>query len=328
VSLENDVQRLQMEQARAAWEAAQAQYRKASQGAREEELDNARASLAQSERDLSVARANLERQRSLFQSGSLSQAQLENAENAVSSAETQVENARRSLRLLETGTRDEDLSAARAQADQARKQYELAQLQLDHAQIRSPVAGRVVNLLAEEGNTVGPQSPVAVVVNDALMYARFTVPERNYGRLADREGEIEARIAALAYRDMEPAAGVLTTVSRVIDPESRTFSAEAAVENASGRLRPGMYVEVSVILSRRESAVVVPPAAVVTRDGQPVVFVAHTDDTARRVPVTTGLRGDGYVEITSGLLGSETIVVEGNAFLEDGQRIRAISGNA
>jgi hypothetical protein len=34
------------------------------------------------------------------------------------------------------------------------------------------------------------------------------------------------------------------------------------------------------------------------------------------------------VEITSGLLGSETIVVEGNAFLEDGQRIRAISGNA
>jgi membrane fusion protein (multidrug efflux system) len=116
-------------------------------------------------------------------------------------------------------------------------------------------------------------------------------------------------------------------VSRVIDPESRTFSAEAALQNESGRLRPGMYVEVSVILSRRENAVVVPPAAVVTRDGQQVVFVVQTDDTARRVPVTTGLRGEGYVEVTSGLLGSETIVVEGNAFLEDGQRIRAITDN-
>ncbi|NBC30972.1 MAG: efflux transporter periplasmic adaptor subunit, partial [Spirochaetes bacterium] len=42
----------------------------------------------------------------------------------------------------------------------------------------------------------------------------------------------------------------------------------------------------------------------------------------------TGLRGDGFIEVTSGLLGSEAIVVEGNAFLENGQRIRAISGDS
>ncbi|NBC30485.1 MAG: biotin/lipoyl-binding protein, partial [Spirochaetes bacterium] len=210
VSLEDEVQLLQMEQARATWEGAEAQYRKASQGARQEELENARASLAQSERDLTVAQASLRRQRSLFESGSLSRAQLEGAENTLSSAETRVENARRSLQLLETGTRDEDVSTARAQAQQARKQYELAQLRLDQAQIRAPVSGRVVSLLTELGNTVSPQSPVAVVVNDALMYARFTVPERNYGRLIELEGEVEARIAALAYPDMDPVTGVLT----------------------------------------------------------------------------------------------------------------------
>jgi HlyD family secretion protein len=328
VSLEDEVQLLQMEQAQAAWEAAEAQSRKASQGARQEELENARASLAQSERDLTVAQTSLRRQRSLFESGSLSQAQLESAENTVASAETRVENARRSLSLLETGTRDEDVSTVRAQAQQARKQHELAQLRLDHAQIRSPVSGTVVSLLTELGNTVSPQSPVAVVVNDTLMFARFTVPERNYGRLIELEGAVEARITALAYPDMDPVTGVLTTVSRVIDPESRTFSAEASIENVTGQLRPGMYVDVSLVLARRENVVVVPPAAVVTRDGERVVFIANAESMARSVPVTTGLRGDGFIEVTSGLLGSEAIVVEGNAFLESGQRIRAIEGDS
>ena len=331
IALEDDVQRLQMEQARAAWQAAEAQYQKASTGARSEELESARASLAQSERDLVVAQSSLERQRSLFEAGSISRAQLDNAENAVSGAETRLANARRSLRLLETGAREEDLRAARAQADSARKQYELAQLQFDNTRIESPLAGTVVSILTEPGNTVGPQTPVAVVVNDNLMYAEFTVPERSYGRLAVREGDAAVRVYPLAYPDLPPLPGGLTTVSRVIDASTRTFSAEAAVENSGGILRPGMYVEVELILDRRENAVVIPAAAVVQRAGERVVFVAGADTAeqppvARALPVTTGIRADGYVEITSGLIGTERVVVEGNAFLEDGQRVREISG--
>lgn len=342
ISLDDETQRLQMQQAYSAWQAAEAQYRKAGEGARPEELENARASLRQSERDLEKAQANLNRQRSLFEAGSISRAQLEAAENQLSGARTQVENARRSLQLLETGARREDVLAAQAQAESARKQYELARLQLRRTEIRAPVGGTVVSVATEAGNSVGPQAPVAVIVNDALMYARITVPERDYGQLSGRAGSVTARVRPLAYEDMDAVSGRLTSVSRVIDPESRTFSAEVAVENGSGTLRPGMYVEVDLVLEARERALLVPSTAVVERNGRSVVFIAQTAEsgrpgeagsvaqseglTARSVPVATGLRTAGGLEITAGLAGGERVVIEGNAFLEDGQPIRVLSG--
>ena len=192
----------------------------------------------------------------------------------------------------------------------------------------------MVSVATEAGNSVGPQAPVAVIVNDALMYARITVPERAYGELSGRAGSVQARVRPLAYEDMDAVSGRLSSVSRVIDPESRTFSAEVAVENDSGSLRPGMYVEVDLILAAREEALLLPSTAVVERNGRSVVFVAEPGEagsvaqgdglTARSVPVATGLRTSGGLEITGGLAGGERVVVEGNAFLEDGQPIRVL----
>ena len=329
MSLEDDTQRLQMEQAYAAWQAAQASLDKANTGARPEELENARATLAQSRRDLDLARSNFERQRSLYESGGLSTAAFEQAENRVAAAETQLENARRSLQLLETGARDEDLNAAQAQAESARKQYELARLRVDHAKIRAPVSGRIEQLLVDTGDTVGPQGPVAVVVNDELMTATITLPERDYGRLANRTQAVPARVRPIAYDDEAVITGDVTKVSRVIDPRSRTFTAEIAVKNTDDLLRSGMYVEVDLVLARRESALVVPSSAVVQRDNASVVFVGMTQGDAglmaQSLPVTTGLRHGRFVEVTSGLQGDERIVVEGNAFIEAGQAIRPIA---
>jgi RND family efflux transporter MFP subunit len=187
----------------------------------------------------------------------------------------------------------------------------------------------VVEVLAERGDTVSPQNPVAVVMNDGLMKATLTLPERDYGRLVNRDAPISARVRPLAYEGEIVVTGEVTAVSRTIDPASRTFSAEVAVDNPDDLLRPGMYVDIDLILSQRNDAVVVPSSAVVQRNGHSVVFTAEARGDgapiARPVPVKLGLRHGAVVEIREGLDGTEEIIIEGNAFLEAGQAVRPIA---
>lgn len=326
VSIDDEVVRLQMRQAQAAADAAEAQLAKARAGAPEEEVDNARALVAQAEEDLEVARSSMERTRRLFEAGTIARAQFEDAENQFRSAETQVQNARRSLSLLEQGARDEDLTMAQANADAAARQLELAELQLDYAQIRAPISGTVASVLVEEGNMVDTRTPVVALVNDNLITIRLAVPEEHYGRVRTRGTEIPARVHPVAYPDRDPFPGTVSAVSPVIDAASRTFEVEVVVNNSAGLLRPGMYANVELVLSRQEQAILVPTRAVLFRDGAQVVFVAEEGNSlhAAMREVDVGVEQDGFFEIRGGLAPDDRLIVEGNAFLEDGALLRVL----
>ncbi|TVR62283.1 MAG: efflux RND transporter periplasmic adaptor subunit [Spirochaetaceae bacterium] len=316
--------RLQMQQAAAAYAGARAQYQIARTGAREEELESARASLEQAEEDFATARANFERTERLFEAGTVARSRFEEAENALRSARTQLENARRSFRMMEQGARPEEVEMARANADAARNQYELAQLQLGYARVTAPIAGTVARVLVQEGNSVSAGTPLIAIVTDGVINATVAVPERHYGAVLTAGAAIEARIVPIAYADREPFPGRVTSVDTVIDGESRTFEVEIAIENPQGLLRPGMFVNATLILERRDDTLMVPSSAIVFRDGRRVVFIVDDSESAHAssVPVEIGTQDSGWVEVLSGITADDAIVIEGNAFLEDGQRVQ------
>jgi multidrug efflux pump subunit AcrA (membrane-fusion protein) len=101
------------------------------------------------------------------------------------------------------------------------------------------------------------------------------------------------------------------------------------IDNPRGRLRPGMYAEAELVLERVNDALLVPAGAVLERGGESALFVlAPGADPPRAMlrRVRTGLGGGlsrgEEVQILSGLEPGESVVVEGNAFLEDGQAVR------
>ncbi len=326
--VEDDALRLQVAQARAAFEAADAQHRQAVRGVRSQELEIARAELAQAEATLETARGNLERTRRMFEGEAVSRREYEEAVDRFSAAETQVANARRTVGLMETGAGDEELEMARANADAALRQLELAQLQLDYATIRAPVSGTVARVFVEVGQTVGSQSPVVALVNDRLIYAKIRVPERMYGEFQGREGEMAVRVSPEAYQDREPFQGTVTTVASVVDSTSRTFEVEVVIPNPEGRLRPGMFVNAVFVLEEYPQALHLPESAVHVRTGGTVVYAVSADEesgeTVVERTVRVGRRRGGRVMILDGIEADERIVIEGGAFLAEGGRIRVV----
>jgi multidrug efflux pump subunit AcrA (membrane-fusion protein) len=348
--LERDSLALQVEQAKASFQAAEAQYEQALRGMRDEEIENTRALVIQAEKELATARKNLERANQLYKVGAIPETELESAENGVSAGETRLENAKRSLKLMEEGSSDEELKAARSNMEAARARYELARLQYDNGVVKAPASGLVADIFVDEGNTAGPASTLAAIVQDDVIIAEVELPEKYYGRMHTLGVGSTARVYPIAYPDDGFFTGEVTAVSSLIDPESRTFTLEITVDNSEGRLRPGMYVNVDLVLERIENALLVPESSLTFRDDRYVVFAAagsaesgdpvldpdldpaennavnNTVNKAVMKPVSVGLRKDGNAQILQGISPDDEIIIEGNAFLEDGQHITVIEG--
>jgi multidrug efflux pump subunit AcrA (membrane-fusion protein) len=101
------------------------------------------------------------------------------------------------------------------------------------------------------------------------------------------------------------------------------------IEDHRELLRPGMYAEVELVLERVPDALLIPASALLDRGGETTVFVVRRAQraafaTARKV--VPGLSTAAEVQIISGLGPEEEVIVEGNAFLEEGQPIGILEG--
>ena len=322
VRMEDDVARLQADQAAAALAASQAQLEKARRGVRPEELANARATLANSEKDLADAETAAQRAERLYAGGVITEAAREEAQAKLRAARTGVDNARRSVRMMEQGAASEEQRMAEAQLASAQAQYELAQLNLQNTRVTAPIDGQVAKIPIDEGNLAGLATPLAVIVNETAMVVKAALPERHYEAfLAGGEGiRAQVTFAALPGRGALP--GRLVAVSPTIDPASRTFTAEVEVSETGVGLASGMYANVTFETERAPDALLVPEAALCSRGGVRGAFVVD-GGLARFRALATGIEAEAVVQVLEGLETGDRVVVDGNAFLEDGQRVNA-----
>jgi HlyD family secretion protein len=321
VLMEDDVARLQAAQASAALEAAQAQLEKAQRGVRPEELANAQATVAAAEKDLADADTAFQRAERLYADGAITKSAREEAQSKLRAARTGVENARRSVQMMEQGAGSEEQRMAEAQLASARAQNDLAKLNLDNTRIAAPIGGQVAKVPIDEGNLAGAATPLLVIVNETAMVVKAAIPERHYGEFLAAGESMKAEAVFAALPDRGALAGRLISVSPTIDPASRTFTAEVEVTDTKAELRSGMYASVTFQVERADEALLVPAAALCSRNGSRGVFVVD-GDVARFLALKTGIESGGAVQVTRGLAGGELVVVDGNAFLEDGQRVK------
>ena len=111
----------------------------------------------------------------------------------------------------------------------------------------------------------------------------------------------------------------MTRTAWALDPETRTLHAEVDIPNPDGRLRPGMYAEVTVELGDSQSGLIVPLATVARRQKQSWCFVAENGKAVRKA-VTLGINDGTRVEITSGLA-DQDLVIANPTGLTDGEPV-------
>src|SRR5437764_637354 len=119
--------------------------------------------------------------------------------------------------------------------------------------------------------------------------------------------------------------GTVSLVGSAADPQSRAVELWITLPNPDGRLRPNSAARVTVNSGGVANAVVVPTAAVTldaTNANAGTVMVVDSQSIAHEVKVTTGAHSRERTQITSGLHGGETIVIEGNYGLPDGTKVQ------
>ena len=131
------------------------------------------------------------------------------------------------------------------------------------------------------------------------------------------------KVAITSVADPQhPIDGAIDYVAQALDPQTHTARLRCVVRNADRRLKPEMFVTLSVELERRE-ALAVPRSAVIKAGARQTVFVRDgktPDDRTRFLqrPVELADADDGWIEVAGGLNAGEKVVVSGSILLSGG----------
>ncbi len=259
-----------------------------------------------------------------------SQEENETAQTAAVSAAADLRQAQIKLEELEGQEKSleqqrQGIRAAEAQvmADQA--SLEDARLQLGYCSIYAPISGRTGSLMIHKGNLVKANNGATLVVINQIqpINLAFSLPElylAQVRRLMEGGRRPEVR-AVIDGEEDRPEEGVLSFVDNAVDAASGTIRLKGLFANAGKRLWPGQFVSVVLTLSRREGAVVVPAAAVMTGQEGQYVFVVKPDQTVTPVLVTVGRTIGSEAVVDKGLAGEELVVTDGQMKLSQGAKV-------
>lgn len=229
--------------------------------------------------------------------------------------------------------------AALAQADAdvaiAEAGLAAAQLNLDYADIRAPISGRIGRAMITEGALVSANSAENLATIQQLdpVYADFTQSANELLRLRraledgalTKAGEDGAQVRLLLDDGSEYAHdGRLLFLEAAVDATTGQITLRGEFPNPDGDLLPGMYVRVLIEQGVREDALAVPQQAV-QRDssGRAQVYVVNADNIAELRPVKLGsVAGNRWV-VEEGLEPGEKVIVEGFQKIGPGAPVRA-----
>lgn len=216
-------------------------------------------------------------------------------------------------------TSQQNLDEAKAKLDTARAQQELNRVHLSKTVIRAPFDGMIGLRKISPGAYVKPGDDIVALESLGAMKLDFRVPETYLARLAVDQ-RLAARVDAYPEQSFE---GTIYAIEPALDEETRTVLLRARLPNPHNQLRPGLFARVSLILERRENALVVPEQAIVPV-GQTTFVYRVVDGKAVMTPVKLGLRRPGLVEILEGLSAGDLVVTDGQLKIRDGAAVQVL----
>ena len=244
----------------------------------------AAAALKESEADLSFARAEFVRRQNLFKQRVVSRQEMERA---------------------------------RAEMERVAAHVDLMKARLRKTKIRAPFSGTVGARQVSPGDVVESGDTIANFESINPLKVNFEVPERYVPRLG-LDLTVDLKVVAFPDRKFS---GVVYFIDPRVSRASRSVRVKANVPNPDGHLRPGMFANVALLVEEKPSAITIPEQALIPQGNKQFVFRVKPDSTVDLVPVTTGIRGAGTVEITSGISTGDTVVVAGHQKLGPGSKV-------
>lgn len=296
---EQAVSSSQLDQAEAAYEAADASYRAAQEalslmleGARSEDVKRAELAVEQARQGLRKAEAD--------------RSQVDVRRTDVANAQLALKSARDGVVVAFEGSR------------QAKATLDLARNALNDAQIRAPVSGVVAARLAEPGQQLGSGGQILRIVTPGTVDLEANLPESEYP--AVKTGQtVDVTVEAFPDRVFK---GRVSQIYPVASSAARSFTVRI-VFNDNKDLRPEMYARARIVVGTHTNTTLVPKDAVIfsNQSNQAVVFVVSSDGVAQERKIRVGYMDAESVEILEGIKPGESVIVAGQSGLQTGDRV-------
>lgn len=242
--------------------------------------DTLKAELAANNANLKLSKAEFERQQTLFQKGVGSSSAL-------------------------------DQARAKMEADKAN--VDRIQAELDQTLIKAPFSGRLGLRLVELGEYISPGTSIVNLQTLDPMRVDFSIPEIYLSKLGiDQKVIVKTR----SYPD-ESFTGTVYAYDSVVDPNIRSISVRAKIPNASHKLIPGIFVQVSLLEKDPQNMITVPQSAIIF-DEQGNYVYRIVDQHAIKTMVQLGPMAGDRVAIKKGLSEKDVVIFAGQQKIYDG----------
>ncbi len=292
-------------------------------------VGDAKSRLLNAHAQLDLAQQRFDRERELLEKGVSSQESLQSAKATLNKAEADFAATHEDIDIgfeKEHLALERAVKVARVALDAARRGLLIAgvseaeiddlaagkEMRLGRYEVRSPMAGVIVNRHAVVGESIDTQTPLFTVADLSTMWLTLSLEERDLA-VAGRGAGVLFLVDGLPGRSF---AGRLEWISSEVDPRTRTVSARTALDNGAGLLRANMFGQARVQVRDEEEVLAVPVEAVQSDGCCTLAFVRQSDTLFRPRKIELGVTSNGYVEVIKGLASGEPVVTTGSFLMK------------
>ena len=215
------------------------------------------------------------------------------------------------------------LDAAKQRIQECQAEVSKVRSMITYTTITAPFDGVITKryvdtgALVPAGTSSSAQMPVVDIAEHKRLRLAFPVPESAVSFV-----KVDASVRITVESLGVTIEGKVSRFSGKVDSATRTMSTEVDIDNADGRLKPGMYASVALVL-RESKAAITAPVQAIAGGGKPSVFVVGKSGVIEERAVKLGLQTSVKTEILSGLEPGDMIVVGSRAGIQPGQKVTA-----
>lgn len=291
----------------------------------DQQLLQARATLAQSEAALQQAKATLEQAKANEELAHLTKERdLPLGEQHAISQQI-VDEAVQALnaRTADVSAAEANITAAQANVTANRANVGRLQQIQGFEQVVAPFDGVVTDRNIERGDLVSTGSaaankPLFNVAQSNVVRIQIDVPQSEAVNIQDGQ---KASVTVRERLGREYAGTIVRSASS-LDSAARTMLTEVQVDNRDGSLLPGMYAQVKLTLADQRTSLIIPTSSLVIDHSGMHVVTIKDNETVHFVPVVIGRDMGTQVEILSGIQKSDVLVASPSDLLHDGQAVQ------
>ena len=284
-----------------------------------QQLLAAETGLEQAQLRYNELKSDYEKTGKLYEQGAVSKHEKDNVETLYKNAVVSLESAKENLKIIK-GT-DSGGGLATAQANQAQSAVDAASIQVGNSVVRSPIDGMVSVCNVKAGELTSSVINAYTIINSDNITAEINVP-----------GEVQSVLSAGQTIKLEIGVpgkngfdGTIDTISPAADTRTGFYNVKIILENRAETIKPGMFAKAIIPAVTKNNIFTVPGGAIVSENGIEFVYLVQDGIVVKKI-VRTGASTESVTEIEGDLKEGDRIILEGQSFLSEGEKVEAING--